>query len=165
MTLKRKNNHTTISTTKKNDCENSKDISGSFSGVVGSVGSLPRLFPLFHFFCLLVSSVSDFCPDTGGVVVDTFFLSLTCSVALWGGKDAANKQHCRVHTGSQPRWACPCSWHANHSSSTMLSREPSEAGPRLRAPPPSKPLRFGAQVALRGADSVGTAFCALPGSE
>ena len=44
----------------------------------------------------------------------------------------------------------------------MLSWEPSEAGPRLRAPPRSKPLRFGAQVALRGADSVGTAFCALP---
>ena len=27
----------------------------------------------FSFFCLLVSSVSDFCPDTMGVVVDTFF--------------------------------------------------------------------------------------------
>ena len=47
----------------------------------------------------------------------------------------------------------------------MLSWEPSEAGPRLRAPPRSKPLRFGAQVALRGTDSVGTAFCALPRSE
>ena len=43
--------------------------------------------------------------------------------------------------------------------------EPSEAGPRLHASPWSKPLRFGAQVALRGADSVGTAFCALPKSE
>ena len=29
----------------------------------------------------------------------------------------------------------------------MLSWEPSEASPRLRAPPRSKPLRFGAQVA------------------
>ena len=45
----------------------------------------------------------------------------------------------------------------------MLSWEPSEAGPRLRALPRSKPLRFGTQVALRGSDSVGTAFCALPG--
>ena len=45
----------------------------------------------------------------------------------------------------------------------MLSREPSEAGPRLRALPRSEPLRFGAQVALRGTDSVGTAFCAFPG--
>ena len=43
--------------------------------------------------------------------------------------------------------------------------EPSEAGPRLRAPPLSKPLRFGTQVALRGADSVETVFCALPRSE
>ena len=57
---------------KKNDHKNSKDISGPFSGVVGSVGSLPRRFPLFNFFCLLVSSVSDFHPDTGGAVVDAF---------------------------------------------------------------------------------------------
>ena len=53
----------------------------------------------------------------------------------------------------------------HHSGSTLLCREPSEAGPRLRALPQSKPLRFGAQVALRGADLVGTVFCALPGSE
>ena len=58
---------------KRNDCKNSKDISGPFSGVVGSVGSLPRQFPMFNFFCLLVSSVSDFRPDTVGAVVDTFF--------------------------------------------------------------------------------------------
>ena len=51
---------------------------------------------------------------------------------------------------------------AHHSGSTLLCREPSEAGPRVHAPARSKPLRFGAQVALRGADSVGTAFCALP---
>ena len=44
-------------------------------------------------FCLLVFSVSGFCPDTKGTVVDTFFFffRLTCSVALWGGRDAANK--------------------------------------------------------------------------
>ena len=44
----------------------------------------------FSFFCLLVSSASDFCPDTEGAVMDTFF-RLTCSVVLWGGRDAANK--------------------------------------------------------------------------
>ena len=54
---------------------------------------------------------------------------------------------------------------AHHSGSTLLHREPSEADPRLHAPLQSKPLRFGAQVALRGADSVGPAFCALPRSE
>ena len=69
-----------------------------------------------------------------------------------------------VCTVSLPRLTCPFSRGTNHSGSMMLSREPSEAGPRLRALPWSKPLRFGAQVALRGTDSAGTAFCALPGS-
>ena len=44
----------------------------------------------FSFFYLLLSSVSDFHPDTRWAVVDTCF-RLTCSVTLWGGKDAANK--------------------------------------------------------------------------
>ena len=65
---------------------------------------------------------------------------------------------CLIHAGLAP--ACGA-----HRSGSTLPREPSEAGPRLRAPPQSKPLRFSAQVALRGADSVGTAFCALPRSE
>ena len=47
------------------------------------------------------------------------------------------------------------------SGSTLLHQELSEASPRLYAPPQSKLLRFSTQVALRGADSVGTAFCAL----
>ena len=51
------------------------------------------------------------------------------------------------------------------SGSTLLHREPSEAGPRLHAPPWSKLLRLSAQVAPRGADSVGAAFCALPRTE
>ena len=54
---------------------------------------------------------------------------------------------------------------AHHSGSTSFLQEPSEAGPRLHAPPRSKPLRLGAQVALRGTDSVGPAFCALPRSK
>ena len=45
------------------------------------------------------------------------------------------------------------------------SQEPSEAGSRLHAPPRSKLLRLSSQVALRGADSVGPAFCALPRTE
>ena len=53
----------------------------------------------------------------------------------------------------------------HHSGSTLLCREPSGAGPRLHAPPWSKPLRFGAQVVFRGADLIGTAFCALPRNE
>ena len=65
-----------------------------FSDVVGSVGSLPRWFRLFNFFSLLVSSMSDFRPDTGGwwwTVFIFLFFRLTSSVALWGGEDAANK--------------------------------------------------------------------------
>ena len=57
----------------------------------------------------------------------------------------------------------PAPAHGTHQSgSTLLHQEQSEASPRLHAPPRSKPLSFGAQVALRGVDSVGTAFCALP---
>ena len=78
MKTKRKNKHPTISTTttKMNDHKNSKDISGPFSGVVGRVGSLPRRFPLFNFFCFLVSSVSDFHPDTGEQWWTLFFVCL-----------------------------------------------------------------------------------------
>ena len=56
--------------------------------------------------------------------------------------------------------------HGAHSSgSRLLCWELSEAGPGLHATPRSKLLRLGAQEALRGADLVGPAFCALPRSE
>ena len=170
MKTKRKNKHPTISTTttKMNDHKNSKDISGPFSGVVGRVGSLPRRFPLFNFFCFLVSSVSDFHPDTGEQWWTLFFClfvldSLVQSRCGEGGMLQTNNSgmcsQCLSHTG-------PASTHVAHSSgSRLLHWEPSEAGPGLHAPPWSKPLRFGSQVALRGTDSVGTAFCALPKSE
>ena len=54
---------------------------------------------------------------------------------------------------------------AHHSGSMLLHREQSEAGPRLHAPPWSKPLRLGSQVALRGTDSVGPTFFVLPRTE
>ena len=66
---------------------------------------------------------------------------------------------CLSHAGPAPAHS------AHRSGSTLICREPSGAGPGLRAPPQSKPLRLSAQVALRGADSVGPAFCALPRSE
>ena len=140
----------------------SKGISGPFSGVVGSVGSLPSRFPLFNFLCLLVSSVSDFRLDTGRAVVDTLgslfsrsegregcckliLLVCACSISSMLGLPLLT-----AHTAQ----ALHCS-----------TGEPSEAGPRLHASPLSKPLRLGAQEALRGADLVGPAFCALPRSE
>ena len=54
---------------------------------------------------------------------------------------------------------------AHRSGSMLLHQDLSEAGPKLHAPPRSKPLRLGAQVALRSTDLVGPAFCALPRSK
>ena len=117
----------------------------------------------FSFFCLLVSSVSVFRLDTRGTVVGTFLGSLVQSCCGEGGMLQTNNtgmcMQCLSPAGP------PHAHSAHRSRSTLLHREPSEAGPRLRAPPRSKPLRFGAQVALRGSDSVGTAFCAIPASE
>ena len=78
--------------------------------------------------------------------MDTFF-RLTCSVALWGGRDTANRYHWRVLAVPQPHWTCPRSRHVcppcpHCSGSRLLHWEPSEASPGLPAPPRSKPLRF-----------------------
>ena len=75
-----------------------------------------------------------------------FFFRLTCSVALWGGREGCCKQ---------VTLACPCSASATlglppltarvASLPTLLGlfrREQSEAGPGLHVPPRSKPLRF-----------------------
>ena len=103
----------------------------------------------FSFYLLLVSSVSNFRPDTRRAVVVTFF-RLTCSVVLWGGRNTANKYHCRVWgvlTVFPPHWVYPRSWHVHFpslhcSSSRLLCWELSEADPGLHALPRSKPLRF-----------------------
>ena len=126
------------------------------------MGSLPRQFPLFNFLCLLVSSVSDFRLDIGRAVVDTLGSLFSRAV----GREGCCKQILL---------ACACSVSSTlglpllavHTAQALCSSagEPSEAGPRLHAPPRSKPLRLGAQEALRGADLVGPAFCALPRSE
>ena len=91
-----------------------------------------------------------------------WFFRITSSVALWGG-EMLQTNSTVMHTVSQPCLTCPFSRRTNRSGSTMLSRESSGAGSRLYALPQSKLLRFGAQVALRGSDSAGTAFCAVPG--
>ena len=100
----------------------------------------------FTFFCLLVSSVSNFCPDTRRVVVVTFF-RLTCSLVLWGGRNTINKYHWRVLTVIHPHWVCPHSWRVCFPSlhclgSRLLCQELSDAGPGLHVLPRSKPLRF-----------------------
>ena len=71
--------------------------------------------------------------------MDTFyfyFFWLPCSVALWGGRDAANKYHSLVIAVFQPRWACPC---LRCTPLRLYVAPGSEAGLRLHAPPRSKP--------------------------
>ena len=129
---------------------------------MGCVGTLPRWFPLFNFLCLLVSSVSDFRLDTGRAVVDTLVSLFSRAV----GREGCYKQILL---------ACACSVSSTlglpllvvHTAQALRSSagEPSQAGPRLHAPLRSKPLKLSAQEALRGADLVGPAFCALPRSE
>ena len=65
------------------------------------------LFVYFGFFCLQVSSVSNFLPDTRGEGGHLF--RLTCSIVLQGGRNTANKYHWCVWgmlTVSGPHWVC-----------------------------------------------------------
>ena len=134
---------------------------------MGSVGSIPRWFPLFNFFCLLVSSVSDFRPVTGEAVVNTFILIFLGSLVQLrcgeGGMLQTNNtgvcSQCLSHTGPAPAQG------THHSGSRLLHQEPSEASPGLHAPPTSKLLRFRHSGSPRGTDSIGPAFCALPRSK
>ena len=100
-------------------------------------------FLCFIFFCLLVSSVSDFHPDTRGAVVDTFFFflsSLVQSRCGEGGMLQTNNTgvclQCLSHTGPAPRSR------RTQLRSRLLRWEPSEAGLGLHAPPRSKPRRL-----------------------
>ena len=103
------------------------------------MGSLPRWFPLFN-FCLLVSSVSDFHPDTKRAMMDTFLSSLVQSCCGEGGTLQTNNtgmcSQCLSHTGPAPAQG------AHSSRSRLLRWEPSEAGPGLHAPPRSTSLRL-----------------------
>ena len=77
-----------------------------------------------------------------------FFFRLTCSVALWGGKEGCCKQitlacarSVSATLGLPPLTAMypPC---PHCSGSRLLSQESSVAGPGLPEPHRSKPLRF-----------------------
>ena len=84
--------------------------------------------------------MSDFCPETRGVVVDTFLGSLVQLRCGEGGMLQTNNtgvcSQCLSHTGPDPARS------AHSSGSRLLRREPSKAGPGLHAPPRSKLLRF-----------------------
>ena len=97
------------------------------------------------FFCLLVSSVTDFRPNTrrggGGRIFQAHLFSRAV------GREGRCKQHWRVLAVPQPHWAClhsrrmypPC---PHWSGSRLLCQEPSKAGPGLHAPPRSTLFRF-----------------------
>ena len=125
----------------------------------------------YSFFCLLVSSVSDFCPDTKGTVEDTLFFlgSLVQSRCGEGGRDAANntgvRSQCLSHTGSAPtHGACSLPAHTSQALGCSVGNHPWPALGCLYLPGPSR-SGSSTPVVLRGADSVGPAFSALPRSE
>ena len=92
----------------------------------------------FSFFCLLVSSVSDFRPDTRGRWWTLFLGSFVQSHCGEGGMLQTNNtgvcSQYLSHVGPAPAHG------AHRSGSRLLCWEPSEAGPGLHAPPRSKPL-------------------------
>ena len=97
---------------------------------------------IYFSFCLLVSSLSDFHPDTRGG--GGHFFRLTCSVTLLGGmlqitlacaRSASATLVLPLLTASVA--SCP-----HCSGSRLLHLDPSAAGPGLLAPPRSKLLRF-----------------------
>ena len=125
----------------------------------------------FSFFCLLVSSVSDFCPDTRRVVVDTFFFQ-----AHLFSRTVGREGHCKQITLVCARSVSATLGHApGHGACTLPAHTAQALGCSAgnRARPalgcmhlPSLSLSgSGTQVVLRGADSIGPVFCALPSSE
>ena len=131
--------------------------------------SLPRRFPLFSFFCLLVSSVSDFCPDTRGAVVDTFLSSFVQSCCGEGGMLQTNNTgvflQCLSHTGPAPaHGVCALPSHTAQALGCSSRNRPRPALGCMHLPGLSR-SGSGTRVVFRGADSVRPAFCALPRSE
>ena len=93
----------------------------------------------FSFFCLLVSSVSNFHPDTRGRWWTLFLGSLVQSCCGEGGTLQTNNIGVCLQYFSHTRFATS---HSLGLGSRLLCRELSKAGPGLHAPPRSKPLRF-----------------------
>ena len=124
----------------------------------------------FSFFCLLVSSVSDFLPNPRGEVVDTFLAHLFGhAVGREGWTLQTNNtgmcSQCLSHTGPAPAH-CACTLPAHTAQalgcSTRNHLRLALCGMHL---PGLSHSGSGTRVVLRGTDSVGPAFCALPRSE
>ena len=128
----------------------------------------------YSFFCLLVSSVSGSRPDTKGTVEDTIFLfylgSLVQPRCGEGGRmlqtdNTGMRSQCLSHTGSAPaHGACSLPAHTARALGCSTGNNPRLALGCMHLSGPSR-SGSGTRVVLRGADSVGPAFCALPRSE
>ena len=124
-------------------------------------------FLCFSFFCLLVSSVSDFCPDTKGTVVDTFLGSLVQSCCGEGGTLQTNNtgvcSQCLRHTGPAPaNSVCAFPVYTAQALGCSTGNRPRPALGCMHFPGLSC-SGSGTRVVLRGADSVGPAFVPFPG--
>ena len=123
-------------------------------------------FLCFSFFCLLVSSVSDFCPDTRGQWWTLFIGSLVQSLCGEGGTLQTNNTgvclQCLSHTGPAPtHGVCALPAHTAQALGCSSGNRLSLALGCMHLPGLSR-SGSGTQVVLRGADSVGPVFCALP---
>ena len=126
----------------------------------------------YSFFCLLVSSVSGSCPDTKGTVEDTIFFFLGSLVQSRCGEGQTLQSNntgvcsqCLSHTGSAPaHGACSLPAHTAQALGCSAGNHSWPALGCLHFPGPSR-SGSGTRVVLRGTDSVGPAFCALPRSE
>ena len=117
---------------------------------------------------MLVSSVSEFCPDTRGAVMDTFFFlgSLVQSRCGEGGMLQTNNTgvclQCLSHTGPAPaHGTCSLPAHTAQALDCSARNHPRPALGCLHLPGLSR-SGSGTRVVLRGTDSVGPAFCAFP---
>ena len=120
----------------------------------------------FSFFCVLVSSVSNFLPDTRGQWWTHFQAHLCCGE---GGTLQTNStgvcSQCLGHTGFAPSHSM-CAFPVYTAQALGYS-----AGNCLRPAlgcmhfPGLSRSASGTQVVLRGADSVGPVFCAFPRSK
>ena len=99
-----------------------------------------------------------------------FFLGSLVQLRCWeGGRDAANNtgvcSQCLSQTGSAPAHsACSLPAHTSQALGCSAGNHPWPALGCLYLPGPSH-SGSGTPVVLRGADSVGPEFCALPRSE
>ena len=122
----------------------------------------------FSFFCLLVSSVSNFHPDTRGKWW-TILGSVVQSCCGEGGTLQTNNtgvcSQCLSHTGPAPtHGACGLPAHTAQALGCSARNCLRLALGYMHLPGLSRSVS-GTPVVLRGADLVGPAYCAIPRSE